>query len=524
MSDGEQVELVQSESGVHVNYGSIQGKGITIIDIPPDTVPRLFLESLLRSFNTGFKFFFDEFVIECNRKILRDEVLCKRCSKDVRRYQESISSLLASTSDKRTLNAIIKELKMLERCKRKKMPRIPFLGMNSRKKKISDDLNSPIRVFVSVQDKIDMRAGASLLGIPLSQYTGELIAEGMLRMFIRGSTTPEERAILSSSFLPDVPEDKRQQCVEILYERIIHEYKASLFSIYGSNVPRMRDDFDMIGLDRIMRGELICIDIATTPPCMTLPIVHGDIDPPPSASSRISILDDRHVVDGAISENIVDSVIQNNRERIMGKPMPMDAPIANPLIRTALDRFRDTISQKYMMKETRISEIWKESKTIIRHQIESIARVNGVDLERVNMESILGDVSKSMTFILIQHGILDSSSEDYLDVGPDLIKKIKCEIDDATNDGGITKTDLRRKIGRNHIKYMSQIDDILSFLIESGKYAFQNGKFIAFSGDYGSRMVPCSHRGRPPKNKDKEIIRVVEGRLSDYVPIPEGKK
>jgi len=381
-------EFKPSESFIKKRYNVLQRKGISILDISPNTVPRLFLDALIKQSGTSFHYFFDEFVIDTNKTLLVDSLLSPTGDKFERIY----IALLLNAKDKRTLNAVTKELNQLQYCSEHGVPRVPFLGIASRKRVVRSNVNSPIRVFLHVADKIDLRVGSALFDMPLWQYIGELIAEGMLRLFVQESTTPEERALLDGKIYHEVSDNLREDALDAVYERVIHEYKAAMRRVYGMSEPNLRRDFDMLALHRMAGNDIPIIELPA--PADNVFVINID---KPVLKEKVSIIDNGSEFDDELLAADIRKIIDSNVERMMGKQIGLNAPIADPMIRATIDKFRDTVFDRQTTRNSKITTVWKEFRMVVRSQVETLAILNDVELSKKEhdfLDNVTKDICK----------------------------------------------------------------------------------------------------------------------------------
>lgn len=513
----------ESESSIRKRYNDLKRKGVVILDIAPDTVPRLFLDVLIKRSGTSFNYFFDEFVIEHNKKALIEQMLGDICKNDDKQYRNMYIAVLLGVKDRRTRNAVVNEFELMEDCYRRKAMRMPFMGISTRRRVVRSNANSPIRVFLHVADKMDLRMGAALYCIPLWQYIGELISEGMLRMFVRTTTTPRERALLDGKTDENIAEDIVEDGTDVLYERIIHEYRSVERSTYGMKDPKMRRDFDLMALRMIRRSNVSVAYLwdEYDKGGSEQKIVMDMIDISKTNTKKISIIAEDDGFTGDLSASDISDIVKENNERMMGNGIGPGETVGDPLTRGVLDNFKDIIFKRDATKSTKIRDVWKQLRAVVRSQVETLTIINDVDID-ISMDAVTNEVCQSIFSVMVKHSVLDPDSDELLILDTELLKRMRYVIDDKTMDGGITKSNLRRKIGRNHTMYLDKIDELLAYLLETGKYAFVNGRYIAVTGGVQTtRMVQSMKRGRPRKDAGREIVREVDGKLTDYLPIPK---
>ena len=126
--------------------------------------------------------------------------------------------------------------------------------------------------------------------------------------------------------------------------------------------------------------------------------------------------------------------------------------------------------------------------------------------------------------MMIEREFIDKVMLDGLPVeyryGKKIIKKIKKAIDEETYNGGISKSMIRRRVGRNHQRYIQQIDDILNHLLSEPvpetrkpRYRLEKGKYLrVIVSNIGNSNIlqPKAIRkvGRPRKKRPTQDIRV----------------
>ena len=511
-------------------YDNLKRKGIVYVDIANNTIQRDMLEHLIKQSRTRFSIFFDEFVVRRAKSILLVELLGGICHGDDRMYRRCYGALVTGTDDRRTRNAVMREFDVLSYCSLHGVPYVPYMGMAQRKREVRSRKNQPIRVFMHVQDKMDLRAVAALFGVPLWKIVGELVAEGMLHLFVRHCTTDQERSLIHGRVQDVVPDDVCASALDTLYERIIYEYHSAIKSVYGI-MPELRSDFDHVALQSIRHGrsiDLHGIDLdkmsSTTGlsvGCIAVPVIHEQ----PSIIESINGTNNYHI---DLDSDEVSSIKDDNIERILGKPLGLSDNIADPVISDTLSAFRDILFSKDATRRTKMSDIWRQYRIVTRAEVESLAILNGVDLSGLDADAldlVVDDICKTAFAVLVKHGLMSADTEDMLDPDDELVLRIRCTIDDCTEDGGITRSQLRNAIGRNHTRYIAAIDEILAYLVETGRYAYENQRYIATSGNnHGTRMVRTPVIGRPRHSADEQIERHIEGRMDDYFPRPPPKE
>jgi hypothetical protein len=503
--------MSMGESTIRKRYDDLRGKGITILDISPDIISRRFVNSLLKGNNMPFNHFFNRCVIERNRKILHDDLLVGLCQRDIDEYRLAYAALLSSADDRRTLNAMAREMSLLGKCHDRGRVRIPFLSISSKRRVSEANDDTPIRVFMHAADKLDLRAGSAFYELPLLRYIGRLVTDGMFDLFMRCHTSSEERALMNGDTEDGTDDCLIDEAMTVLHGRLTGEYVSTLGSIRDD---RFRCNFDgLSGWNR--QRDMESIAGITVDRRLRLDI----IDLPDVSKKNGSVTGNDFA--RKISERDIVDIINDNMNR-PAEPTPTD-PETNGI----LAGFRSVAFRKNATRQTRTAEAWNRLRTVMRTHIETLILINGDDPCDTDIDGLSDDICRNVRDDLVRSGVADSGLLPVFDIDDELLTKIRCAIDDSTNDGGLTKSQLRIEIGRNHSRYIDIVNEMLAYLVETGKYSVMNGRYVSVSeSSYTKTMLSRPAKGRPRRNTDddNEIIQRIEGRLSDYIPAVPKKK
>jgi len=147
----------------------------------------------------------------------------------------------------------------------------------------------------------------------------------------------------------------------------------------------------------------------------------------------------------------------------------------------------------------------------MKQYFQMVAQIHGHTMSDNELEEACNAVCQCCDSMFDNYQI-GVHNEDKIDV---LVDKIRCLIDDNTFDGGISRSSIRRQIGRNKTEDTAMVDEALARLLETGDYIKQQDYYYA---SLGGRVPKPHHRGRPKQYE--EITQRVHGRLDKYVPIP----
>lgn len=233
-------------------------------------------------------------------------------------------------------------------------------------------------------------------------------------------------------------------------------------------------------------------------------------------------IDSESVSDEPLNADTVRNILESNTKTTsMERSRPDNFVVIDPVTRGIISQFERVVTSYGMSNDTKLSELAGSLRSVIRSYIESVARVGCINTDGDRLNEIADDVVSNVKVTLAEHDIfvagVDSGEHDQ-----DLFDMVKLKIDNTSMDGGLTRSELRREIGRNHVNYIKPIDEIIGQLIDSGMYAIRVGRVVAITGDsqFTERMIhQRTRRGRPRADKDTEIVRHVDGKLTDYIPI-----
>ena len=504
-----------SDSPTRERYFALKKKGCVILDVQPDTVARPFLEAIVSNAKSTFPVFFNEFVIVVNKKHLKSLLLDGICKGSDIEYQKTYLQYICSVDDGRAKKATIKQLKFLKDCKRQGVPRRDYITISGRKRMSSGRSNTPIRVTMHVHDLLDLRAGASIFNVPLWEYIGILISEGMLKMFIDRNASSDEKMLLSGRVSDDVKESLVEKAKDALCERIVQDYRNIMKRTYAIDVLDMRRDFDSIAMTNVRN--------TSEPELAPLPAGKLMFDPAlidlpcPEAISQ-SLLKYSFMPGDELSGEDVQTIIDKNGEQMLEQGFS-GRFIDDPVVAGAVSEFRRLMMDGNATKPARIRECWNRVRAVIRGQVRTIMTITEADGSNVDVETLVNEICQSMFSIMVSNDVIPSDMDELLVLDEELMKKVRAVIDDASFDGGLTKSEIRHQIGRNHTRYMPAIDEILAYLVESGKYALRSDRYIVVRGNaYIDRMTSTVRRGRPKADAGKPLVRRVDGRMDDYLP------
>lgn len=241
---------------------------IVVYDIPGDLYPARFLDKQLKRCGINFSKFFHQAVIVSAQELLYTKY-SKEFKRDKAQYAKFYKAMLNSDviqEDGRVSNAVRGEVKTWSRCVADNVPRVNFLDIatpaaSSSTRRDGGAVENMVRVQLDVRDKLDLRVVAASFDIPLWQYIGEAITEGMLKLHIRYSTTPEEKALLVKNVDENVNEILQHDTMLAIFDRVVCEYYTNMTDCYHGAPPVLRAGLDEYAAKRLResifdRGDL----------------------------------------------------------------------------------------------------------------------------------------------------------------------------------------------------------------------------------------------------------------------------
>lgn len=197
----------------------------------------------------------------------------------------------------------------------------------------------------------------------------------------------------------------------------------------------------------------------------------------------------------------------------------------DPGTRAVIQYFEQTVLDHTCGNHTKAARLDLRLRNILESYIESRARLAGESMTEQDIKNMALDIFTGVTERL--PGIDVLTPEDDLQ----LYDMVRDAIDETTMDeGGITRTGLRKKLGRNHVSYIRRLDEIINQLLDSGEYGMHEGRLVALMRDSAhTERMPVTpgqrRRGRPKRRvEEKPIVREMDGRLTDFIPMPSKKK
>lgn len=240
-----------------------QHKGLVVYDIPYDIVPSKFLQVILQKHNMGFNLFLYRSVIVPTTEYLH-KVFVDDYGSDIDSYSDYYYRMLHDGNDDRSGRGVSNNIKVYQDCIDNGTKHVNYLDVSyerqaqaSRKRRADD--TSPVRIRLFVSDMLDIRASAGMFNLPLWQYMGELISEGMFKIYVIDNTTPDEKALLMDNVDTDVSPIIVHDARMALYDRLSIGYVQAFNDCYNNSPPRLRTGFDQGSLGRVrdsfMDGE-----------------------------------------------------------------------------------------------------------------------------------------------------------------------------------------------------------------------------------------------------------------------------
>jgi len=214
---------------------------------------------------------------------------------------------------------------------------------------------------------------------------------------------------------------------------------------------------------------------------------------------------------------------ENRRRAFQTTSRPVQG--LDPATRSVLAYFEQVVLDHGCAVDTKVDRLDSRVRHVLRGYMESRARLAGASLTVADIDGLVDRVFNDMLSSL---PAIDRALYAFDD---ELYDSVRAAIDKASLDsGGITRSDLRRAIGRNHVSYLRRVDEVIGQLLDSGEYGLVGGRLVAVARDSSTtermhrRAGPRMGRPRKPDPEPKPIVRNLDGRLTDFIPLPNQKK
>lgn len=184
------------------------------------------------------------------------------------------------------------------------------------------------------------------------------------------------------------------------------------------------------------------------------------------------------------------------RERLKNELRMMDVPVVVPEVADDIKTVYRISVDRTKSRSEKLRHLDESMTYFVKNHLANLALITGVNITDNELNHMTEDVMLRVQTLCNINNLTLPVSDGERD---NLRMRIIAAIDDTSYDGGITRTQIRTRIGRNHTRYISEVDDILAELVESGKYVLKHDRYVIVSSSKTSTRSVKVRRG--PKTK-----------------------